>query len=49
MDEIWLVSEGTSRLKASVSFPRSNSNTLLLLSSSKGQLSSHELQSDKKE
>lgn len=50
MDEIWLISEGTSRLKAFLySFHQSKNNTLLLLSSSKGQLYSHELQSNKKE
>lgn len=36
MGEIWLISEGTSRLKALYSFQQSKNNTLLLLSSSKG-------------
>lgn len=49
MDEIWLISEGTSRLKAYVLLSAVKNNSLLLLSSSKGKLYSQELQSNKEE
>lgn len=50
MDEIWLFSEGTSRLKAFCTpFINQKTTRFYCYSSSKGKLYSHELQSNNKE
>jgi dihydroorotase-like cyclic amidohydrolase len=50
MDEIWLISEGTSRQKAFCTpFINQKITRFYCYSSSKGKLYSHELQSNKKE